>query len=217
MIARALLYALGVVWLMSLNHQAVASTASPAAFVEETFAALADGIKAGDIHAGMSDAEILRYFERELGPRIDFERFARGVMGKYARLASKPQLSAFAENLKTQMLKTYSKGLEHVDRFDRVEVTNTTLNQSKNSARVATRLRLIGGESYQVTYQLRLDQLGSRITNLIAESINLGLVYRNQFADLFNAQGRNMAATLEEWTRNQRQPQQNDSDDQNVN
>ena len=180
---------------MSFSY-ATSAANPPQAVIENAFATLAQGIVRGELHASMPQDQLRAFVERELGPSIDVKRFARGVMGKYARTA---QLATFSASLKALLLKTYSKGLGSVERFERVEILKSNLSPDGERATVATRLLLSGGEAYQVSYQMHRDTRGWRISNLIAEGINLGLVYRQQFANLYNAQGRDLSATLGQW------------------
>ncbi|MEH6823169.1 MAG: ABC transporter substrate-binding protein [Motiliproteus sp.] len=133
--------------------------------------------------AGMPELELLGLMENELGPLIDFERVSRKVMGKYARRASAAHLLRFNQVFKRTLIRTYSKGLDRLDELDAFVVAGAAYDKSKKRAKVGSTIILKGGERYQVQYSLFLNaQKQWKVENLVVEGINIGLVFRNQFA-----------------------------------
>ena len=58
---------------------------------------------------------------------------------------------------------------------------------------------LKGGEQYQVQYSLFLnDQQQWKVENLVVEGINIGLVFRNQFAH-YMEQFNDVSKVIESW------------------
>ncbi|MFT6915777.1 MAG: phospholipid transport system substrate-binding protein [Motiliproteus sp.] len=133
--------------------------------------------------AGMPEQGLLELMENELGPVIDFKRISRKVMGKYARQASDDQLQLFNNVFKRTLVSTYSKGLDRLDELDTFEVESADYDARGIRASVGSTIALKGGERYQVQYSLFLnDQEQWKVENLVVEGINIGLVFRNQFA-----------------------------------
>lgn len=129
-----------------------------------------------------------------LDPVVDFRGFARGVMGDYAtseryrsldedgRARLRDQLDRFTETMRVGLVRTYSKGLlafggsrvEFDDGSARVDDRRATLRQLIYSEQ---------SQPYVVVYQMGRDsQDGWQLRNLVVEDVNLGQIYRSQFA-----------------------------------
>jgi len=149
--------------------------------------------------AGMPEAELLTLMENELGPVIDFEQISRKVMGKFARQASAAQLQRFNQVFKHTLVNTYSKGLDRLDELEKFEVAGAEYDPRGKRSSVASTIILKGGERYQVQYSLFLnDQQEWKVENLIVEGINIGLVFRNQFAH-FMEQYNDINQVIDNW------------------
>jgi len=74
---------------------------------------------------------------------------------------------------------------------------------SPQSARIASVTQLVYGEAdrvYTIRYQMGQYKDGSwRLRNLIIETINLGEIYRNQFAALASAADDDLDRVINEW------------------
>lgn len=149
--------------------------------------------------AGMPEQTLLELMETELGPVIDFERISRKVMGKYARQANAAELLRFNQAFKTTLVKTYSKGLDRLDELDTFEVSSADYDPKGERASVASVIVLKGGERYQVQYSLFLNKQEQwKVENLIVEGINIGLVFRNQFAH-YMEQYNDISKVIDNW------------------
>lgn len=135
---------------------------------------------------------------------VDFDSFARGVMGKYAskkvymKLASeeekeafKGRMNRFSDIFRDELVKTYAKGLLAFN-GNRIDVLPPEENQSAANSSV-TVIQHIYGEAekpYVVRYKMKQDKKGQwKLRNLTIEAINLGKIYRSQFysaAKLYN-------------------------------
>jgi len=128
---------------------------------------------------------------------IDFDDFARSVMGTYASgqrykaLTSEDEKAAFRERI-TRFSTTFKQGL--VDTYassllnfngEKVETLPPKKGDdiSKGSATVMQNIFNGSGKSYVVQYSMRRNKAGEwKLHNLIIEGINLGLTYRSQFS-----------------------------------
>jgi phospholipid transport system substrate-binding protein len=74
---------------------------------------------------------------------------------------------------------------------------------SPQSARIASVTQLVYGEAdrvYTIRYQMGQYKDGSwRLRNLIIETINLGEIYRNQFAALASAANDDLDRVIDDW------------------
>lgn len=127
---------------------------------------------------------------------IDFDKFARGVMGRYAsgqhyeslkseeeKKAFKQQLKSFSATFKRGIVDTYAKGL-----FDFNGQNIKTMPSRKGddvasgAVTVMQNIYNASGKPYVIQYSMRRTKSGEwKLNNLIVEGINLGLTYRNQF------------------------------------
>ncbi len=182
-------YALGA-GLLLLLPVAVYAADEPRQVVEQGYQSLKAHIEAGSLNATQSQQELFELLERELTPSIDFPRIARKVMGKYARMATPDQLQAFTQVFKRTLISTYSKGLENLHLLERVDIEPSVLNPAGDRAMVRTQVVLTSGEQYKVDYSLFANgEKQWMVENIIVEGLNIGLVFRNQFAHLMETHG----------------------------
>jgi len=136
-----------------------------------------------------------REIESLLNDVVDFDGFARGVMGKYAskkayqalgsaeeKQAFKARMSRFSEIFKEGLVKTYAKGLLAFN-GNRIDVLPPEAGAPVDGS--VTVVQHIYGEAatpYVVSYKMRQDKSAQwKLRNLTIEAINLGIIYRSQF------------------------------------
>jgi phospholipid transport system substrate-binding protein len=126
---------------------------------------------------------------------VDFDSFARGVMGSYAgaqrfqalkteqeKAQFRDQIKRFTTTFKHGLIETYAKGLLKFD-GQRIETLPPRNKQSGDSVSVVQNIYGGADKPYVVQYSLRKDRDGSwKVRNVVIEGINLGQTYRNQFA-----------------------------------
>jgi phospholipid transport system substrate-binding protein len=126
---------------------------------------------------------------------VDFDSFARGVMGSYAgaqrfqtlkteqeKAQFRDQIKRFTITFKHGLIETYAKGLLKFD-GQRIETLPPRNKQSGDSVSVVQNIYGGADKPYVVQYSLRKDRDGSwKVRNVVIEGINLGQTYRNQFA-----------------------------------
>ncbi|WP_210396917.1 MlaC/ttg2D family ABC transporter substrate-binding protein [Motiliproteus sediminis] len=178
---------------------AVHAGPGPEQVIQNSYTSLRQLIDSRQLVAGMPEEQLFALMERELTPVVDFPRVARKVMGKYARRASNEQHLRFTEVFKKTLVSTYSKGLEHLDRLEAVEVAAPVFNEQQSLAKVPMTIRLTGGESYAVVYSMFITGEGSwLVENIVVEGVNIGLVMRNQFAHYMD-QYNDVEAAITNW------------------
>lgn len=127
---------------------------------------------------------------------VDIERFTRGVMATYASTqqfraleseAEKALFTArikrFAEILKRSLITTYAQALLNAD-GQHIE-TLPPDNQATDDkyARVEQKIYSSNGTAYNIQYSLRRDPGEPwKLYNVIVDGINIGNIFRNQFA-----------------------------------
>ncbi|WP_207063378.1 phospholipid-binding protein MlaC [Motiliproteus sp. SC1-56] len=172
---------------------------TPRGVIEGRYNSLLQLIEEQVLVAGMPQEELLGLMERELVPVVDFPRVARKVMGKYARRASEAQLGNFTEIFKTTLVSTYSKGLNQLDQLDHVVIEDPILDSDGSRAKVPTEVVLTGGERYKVIYSMFESDGRWLIENIVVEGVNIGLVFKNQFAHYMENYNRDIDQVIAHW------------------
>lgn len=140
-------------------------------------------------------------FNAEITPTlekvIDFEDFARSVMGVYAsgklykaltsdtdKAVFRERIQRFSATFKQSLINTYASSML---KFNGETVTTLPLQKNDDlTDGMATVIQHIFNETnkpYVVQYSMRKHKSGEwKVRNLIIEGINIGLTYRSQFA-----------------------------------
>ncbi len=148
---------------------------------------------------GYYDQDPERFYqqiEAVLDEVVDFDSFARGVMGTYASKRSymalksdeekrqfKARMHRFSKTFRDGLVQTYAKGLLAFN-GNKIEVLPAKDGDVESGGSV-TVLQHIYGEAkkpYEVYYKLRKNRAGEwKLRNVTIEAINLGKVYQSQF------------------------------------
>lgn len=128
---------------------------------------------------------------------IDFDRFARSVMGSYAsaqkyqslkleteKAAFNQRIKTFSTTFKRGIVDTYAKSLFDFN-GDNIKTLPPRKGDDLASGAVTVMQKIYNsaGKPYVIQYSMRRAKNGEwKLNNLIVEGINLGLTYRNQFA-----------------------------------
>ncbi len=131
--------------------------------------------------------------ERQLQTAIDFESFARGVMGQYASAAHRDSLSpqqrqhldrqigTFAQVFRKQLVQAYGNAFLAVADVIRVETVKPKKASSANTEVVVQKLYGLGDNPFTIYYQMKRRDGAWRLHNIAIEKLNLGKLYRTQF------------------------------------
>jgi phospholipid transport system substrate-binding protein len=146
---------------------------------------------------------------------VDFNSFARGVMGKYASKKSYMALASaeekqqfrdrvyrFSEVFKNGLVQTYAKGLLTFN-GQRIEVVPPAEGQDINGASVTVVQHIYGDaeKPYVIHYKLRRDKAKQwKLRNVTIEAINLGKVYQSQFYSAVKQQEGDIDKVIEDWS-----------------
>ena len=183
----------------SAQAQTATEGPMPTQVISDSYQSLQRLIDDKVLVAGMPEPELLALMEKELGPVVDFARISRKVMGKFARRASDEQREQFNAVFKESLVKTYSKGLENLDQLKATEVGEAVFDQKKKRAKVPSVIILKDGQRFQVQYSMfKNKQSQWKVENIIVEGVNIGLVFRNQFAH-YMEQYNDVGQVIENW------------------
>ena len=140
-----------------------------------------------------------------LTPYIDFEGFAKGVMGKHYRSASAAQRTTFQQTFKELLTRTYAKALVGFDN-ERVQVLPPDGDDDTASAsdgdKAVVKLEVHGssGDIYPVQYRLVRRDGRWMLRNLIVNGINIGFQFRSQFNVSMERHKKDMDSVIANWS-----------------
>lgn len=154
----------------------------------------------GEIHAVLDEV-------------VDFEGFARGVMGRYAsksryvamsdeqKMHFREQVARFSDVMRLGLVRTYGRGLMAFNGSKVVILPPAADADPKaHSATVVQHIFGSNDEPYVIHYSMRQNRAGDwRLRNLIVESINLGQIYRNQFESAMRDHKGDINRVIDNW------------------
>lgn len=165
-----------------------------------------------------------RYYDQVAGildQVIDRNYFTRGVMATYAserlyrtleteaeKQRFRARIDQFADALQKVLIEKYADALT-LFKGEKIELKS--LEGSNSPAGKTSVLQTIfdqGNKSYRVQYNLSQQKDGRwLITNVVVEGINLGIIYRNQFAEAVEKNRGDVDYVIEHWDSLMNQPQ----------
>ena len=147
------------------------------------------------VHVGASMEDALTGF-------VDFRRITARVMGRYARQTTPEQRDEFVERFKRSLFDTYAQALvNNSDGFE-ISVQQATINP-RNDDRASVNLLVTTdtGKRYQMVYSMyRQDSDADWLMeNVIVEGVNIGLAFRDRFAQEVEARRGDIEAVIDNW------------------
>lgn len=170
--------------------------------------------------------EILRIMDEV----VDFQSFARGVMGDYGsssayrRLKTEAERKAFRERVfrftdtfREGLINTYAKGLlafngNRIEVLPELtiarggvaeEVSIDDLQPGQLKGMVSVRQYIYGErpKPYEIIYSLSQNKTGAwKLRNVIIEGLNLGKIYQNQFVAAANTENGDIDKVIDNWS-----------------
>ena len=101
---------------------------------------------------------------------------------KYSRQASPEQIKRFEEVFKNSLMQFYGNALLEYDNQD-IRVLPSSAKPSDDRASVNMEIRDSKGTVYPVSYTMTNLAGGWKVRNVIINGINIGKLFRDQFAD----------------------------------
>jgi len=166
--------------------------------VQQTVDSLLSDLKQNKASYKANPQSFYDTLNRILGPVVDAEGIAKGVMTvKYSRQASPEQVKRFEETFKNSLFQFYGNALLEYDNQD-IRVLNTGKQEQD---RASVNMEVVGsnGAVYPVQYTM-VNQAGNwRLRNVIINGINIGKLFRDQFADSMQKNRNDLEATIAGW------------------
>ena len=133
-----------------------------------------------------------------VGPVVDAEGISKSIMTvKYSRNATPAQMQRFQENFKRSLMQFYGNAL--------LEYNNQgiTVDPAKDESGDRTSVGMVvkgsSGAIYPVQYTLEKINGEWKLRNVIINGINIGKLFRDQFADAMQRNGNDLDKTINGW------------------
>ncbi|MED7668365.1 ABC transporter substrate-binding protein [Pseudomonas moraviensis subsp. stanleyae] len=133
-----------------------------------------------------------------VGPVVDAEGISKSIMTvKYSRKATPAQMQRFQENFKRGLFQFYGNAL--------LEYNNQgiTVDPAKDESgdRTSVNMTVKGSNGAIYPVQYTLEKIGGewKLRNVIINGINIGKLFRDQFADAMQRNGNDLDKTIDGW------------------
>ena len=121
-------------------------------------------------------------------------------MGRYARQTTPEQRDAFVEKFKRSLFDSYAQALVSAEDFEIIVKEATILPQNEDRASVEMELISASGNRYPVTYSMyRTGDDRWMMENVIVEGVNIGLAFRDRFAQEMEENRGQVQAVIDGW------------------
>lgn len=143
-----------------------------------------------------------REMEQALSGFVDFRRIAARVMGRYARQTTPEQRDEFVVRFKRSLFESYAQALVSNSNGFEIAVQDARINpRDEDRASVDMLVTTESGDRYQVTYSMyrNSDSGNWLMENVIVEGVNIGLAFRDRFAQEMESQRGDVDAVIENW------------------
>jgi len=139
--------------------------------------------------------------EKALQPVVGFKRIAAMVMGSYYKKASKDQRSVFSQSFKRSLVETYSGGLIEYEGYKIDILPGEGVPEGNRTAVVDLVITTSSGTQVPLKYSMYKTKKGLwKVQNVTVAGINVGLLYRQQFArKVAEAEG-DLEAVVQQWS-----------------
>ncbi|MDR9426018.1 MAG: ABC transporter substrate-binding protein [Marinobacter sp.] len=131
---------------------------------------------------------------------VDFRRIAARVMGRYARQTTPEQRDDFVERFKRSLFDAYAQALVDADDFQMKVQDAEILPNNEDRASVQMELTSSDGSRYSITYSMYKNKENRWLMeNVIVEGVNIGLAFRDRFAQEMEQNRGQIQAVIDGW------------------
>ncbi|KAA0692478.1 ABC transporter substrate-binding protein [Halopseudomonas laoshanensis] len=186
---------------LSIPFAASANTASPQEVVEDTSTRVMTVLDANRETYKQDTDAFVEGLNEVLEPVVDFQGIARSVMTvRYSREATDEQMQRFIDTFKRSMVEFYGNALLDFDSGQiKVLESDGRGQQSPDRTSVDMEIRSSSGNVYPVTYTMVNVDGQWKVRNVIVEGINIGLLFRDQFAQAMQTNRNDLDAVINGW------------------
>ena len=171
---------------------------SPHDVIQSTTNELLSDLKANKQQYKANPNAFYESLNRILGPVVDADGISRSIMTvKYSRKATPEQMQRFQENFKRSLLQFYGNALLEYNN-EGIVVDPAKADDGKRAS-VGMKVTGNNGAVYPVQYTLENIAGEWKVRNVIVNGINIGKLFRDQFADAMKRNGNNLDKTIDGW------------------
>jgi len=135
---------------------------------------------------------------RIVGPVVDADGISRSIMTvKYSRKATPAQMARFQENFKRSLMQFYGNAL--LEYNNQGITVGPAKDESGTRTSVDMQVKGNNGAVYPVSYTLEKINADWKVRNVIINGINIGKLFRDQFADSMQRNGNDLDKTIDGW------------------
>ncbi|KAE9638415.1 phospholipid-binding protein MlaC [Pseudomonas sp. PB106] len=133
-----------------------------------------------------------------VGPVVDAEGISKSIMTvKYSRKATPAQMQRFQENFKRGLFQFYGNAL--LEYNNQGITVDPAKDESGDRTSVNMTVKGSSGAIYPVQYTLEKINGEWKLRNVIINGINIGKLFRDQFADAMQRNGNDLDKTIDNW------------------
>ena len=188
----------GLLVLLAAFPLLVVAAQTPHDVIQGTTTELLGDLKANKEQYKSNPGAFYDALNRILGPVVDADGISRSIMTvKYSRKATPEQMQRFQENFKRSLMQFYGNAL--------LEYNNQGITvdpaKAEDGDRASVGMKVTGtnGAVYPVQYTLQKLQGEWKVRNVIVNGINIGKLFRDQFADAMQRNGNDLDKTIDNW------------------
>lgn len=175
--------------------------AAPAAHevVQQTTTELLADLKANKEQYRSDPAAFYAALNRILGPVVDVDGISRGVMTvRFSRQATPEQMTRFQENFKRSLMQFYGNALLEYNNQD-IRVLPVSGQQDPQRTAVNMEIKDGNGALYPLSYTMVSQDGTWKMRNVIINGINVGKLFRDQFAQSMQNNGNDLNKVIDTW------------------
>ncbi|WP_150302806.1 MlaC/ttg2D family ABC transporter substrate-binding protein [Pseudomonas saliphila] len=191
---------LALVLALSVPLFAQAASATPQQVVEDTSNRVMDVLDSNRELYKKDSAAFLEGLSEVLDPVVDYEGIARSVMTvRFSRDASPEQVQRFIETFKRSMVQFYGNALLEFDSGEISVLPPRNRDKREDRASVNMEIKTANGTVYPATYTMVNKDGQWMVRNVIVEGINIGLLFRDQFAQAMQTHNNDLDKVIDNW------------------
>lgn len=172
------------------------------AMVNERIHELLKNIEVSKAGGDSSYAQRIEIVNSSIGVVVDFRRIARRVMAKFYKRASKPQKKRFFTVFKDSLLNTYASGLWEFQDYKIRLLPLKPGKAGKRKGQVEFEVITASGQVFPVSQSVFFHKKKQRwmVQNVIINGINMGQLFRDQFARLVSENNGDLDLAINAWS-----------------
>ncbi|MNJ20953.1 putative phospholipid-binding protein MlaC precursor [compost metagenome] len=187
-----------LVLLAALPLMAGAAAQSPKEVIQGTTTQLLADLKANKEQYKANPSAFYDALNANLGPVVDADGISKSIMTvKYSRKATPEQMQRFQENFKRSLMQFYGNAL--LEYNNQGITVGSEKKDGDERASVDMSVKGNNGAVYPVQYTLTKLNGEWKVRNVIVNGINIGKLFRDQFADAMQRNGNNLDKTIDGW------------------